>query len=964
MPVLDILKSSFTAGEMSPLALARSDVERYANAAKFLENFLVLTQGGITRRPGLRYVANAKLNQRLARLLPFEPSVTDAYILETGDSYLRFFRDGARIESSGTPIEVTTPYAEADLRQIRTAQANDVMILVHPSHPPAQLSRLSDTSWTYKAIQFDPPPLFEAGESPNATLTPSALTGTITLTASAAVFLPADVDRVIQAGDARAAITAYIGTNQVTAEVLSAFSSLAAIAAGDWTIQGSPVADLDPNKKQPRGAIVTLRLQLTQNSNANLVTNGDFASGLTGWTNLSGPVLTTGTHTGVLNTAILEDSTKNFYDVGVQPGHSVRNTTDGSRGGVLRIQGSIALELEDIGAGAVLAGGTDNDFDTGDAYTVQGTGGAEVRNGRGYLTGGLIGIGWIEQGVVTIVGSSYRLVFDVSENPVSAQVGSASGLADVKEELAYPQGLTHEVIFTATTTTSYLQFRNNQPSAGAVDNVAGRLQGVDGFRSTDVGKYVRINDGLILLTQVTSASLVKGQIVRELSTGETALAGAWQLLDAAWSATLGYPSVVAFFEGRLYFAGSARFPQTLWGSAIDDFFTFAPGVHDDEAVEFTITDSAGNITLNQIRWLMPAENLLAGTTHGEYRLTGPTEGAFTPSSPPLVRLQSTFGSDAVQPLRVGQALLFAQRQGSKLRQMAFDAESASTFLARDLSILSGHLLEDFRIVEMAYQAEPLSLVWAVRSDGVALALTYDLLEEVVAWHHHTTDGEIESIAVIPHPTANAHQVWMSVKRTIQGVERHFIEYLDDQSVMSYMDVDGNTVSWKGLTVDAGLVYSGVATDTITGLTYLNGKQVQMVGDGVVFPPQQVSSGQVTLPQEVSLCFVGLAYTPEAELLPPEVATQRGSIQRRRKAYREILAQVYQTAGLTINNEVVPFRNTGMALGLGIPPFTGDVVVDALLSDGGRRPTIRVTQPNPLPVTILSLLGVLEVEGDQ
>lgn len=962
--IVDLLFNNVSAGEVSPLSVARTDLPRVLHGAKLLENFLVLTQGGITRRPGLRYVAGAKFNQRLARLLPFEPSVTDAYILETGDSYLRFYKAGARIESSGVPIEVVTPYTEADLRQIRTAQANDVMILVHPSHPPAQLSRLSDTSWTYKAIQFDPPPLFEAGESPSATLTPSALTGTITLTASAAVFLPADVDRVIQAGDARAAITAYIGTNQVTAEVLSAFSSLSAIAAGDWTIQGSPVADLDPNKKQPRGAIVTLRLQLTQNSNATLVTNGDFASALTGWTNLSGPVLTTGTHTGAMNTAILEDSTKNFYNVGVQPGHSVRNTTDGSRGAVLRIRGTIQLELEDIGGGAVLAGGTDNDFDTGDAYTVQGTGGAEGRNGRAYLTGGLIGIGWIEQGVATVVGSSYRLVFDVSENPVSAQVGSTSGLADVKEELSYVQGLTHEVVFTATSTTSYLQFRNNQPSAGAVDNVACRLQGIDGFRSTDVGKYLRINDGLVKLTAFVSASQMKGQILRELSTGDTALAGAWQLLDTSWSATLGYPSVVAFFEGRLYFAGSARFPQTLWGSAIDDFFNFAPGVNDDEAVEFTITDSAGNITLNQIRWLMPAENLLAGTTHGEYRLTGPTEGAFTPSSPPLVRLQSTFGSDAVQPLRVGQALLFAQRQGSKLRQMAFDAESASTFLARDLSILSGHLLEDFRIVEMAYQAEPLSLVWAVRSDGVALALTYDLLEEVVAWHHHTTDGAIESIAVIPHPTANAHQTWMSVKRTIQGVERHFIEYVDDQSVMSYLDVDGNTVSWKGLTVDAGLVYDGVPTATITGLTYLNGKMVHIVGDGVVFPVQQVAGGQVTLPQAVSVAFVGLAYTPDAELLPPEVATQRGSIQGRQKAYKEITVQLYQTVGLTLQGEPLPFRNTGMALGLGIPPYTGDILLDGLLSSGDRKPTIRAVQPNPLPVTILSLLGALEVALDQ
>lgn len=960
MAMIDIWKNSFTSGILSPISQARSDLPRYANGAKRIENALVLVQGGVTRRPGLRYVTAAKEANKLTRLMPFEPSTTDAYILEVGEEYLRFFRDGDAIESGGSPVEVVTPYQAAELRQLRTAQANDVMILVHPSHPPAQLSRLSDTSWTYKAITFDPPPLFEAGEVPSATLTPSALTGTITLTANASVFLPADVDRVIQAGDARVAITDYTSGTVVTGDVLSAFTTLTPVAAGSWLLQGSPVANLDPNKASPRGAIVTLRLQLRQPAGSNLVTNGTFATDLTGWTNLSGPTLTTGTHNGANNEDILTDGTKNFWDVGVQPGHRVHNTTDGCRGEVLRIRGATNLELVDIGSGTVLVGGTDNDFDTSDAYAVLGTGGAEVRNGRAYLTGGVIGIGWIEQGITTVSGQAYRVVFDVSEGSISAQVGSASGLGDLKEELAYVQGLNHDMVFTATGTTTYLQFRNNQPQAGAVDNVTGRIYTISGWRSTDVGKYVRVHDGLVKLTTYVSAAEMKGQILRELSSDEEAPAGAWSLIEPSWSSTLGYPAVVAFFEGRLYFAGSARFPQTLWGSAIDDFFNFAPGAVDSDAVEFTITDSAGNITLNQIRWLMPAENLLAGTTHGEYRMTGPVEGAFTPSSPPLVRLQSTFGSDAVQPLRVGQALLFAQRQGSKLRQMAFDAETASTFLARDLSILSGHLLEDYRIVELAYQPEPLSVVWAVRSDGTALALTYDLLEEVVGWHQHTTDGAIESIAVIPHPTANAYQVWMSVVRTLQGVTVRTIEYLDEQSIMRY-----GSHQWKGLTVDCGVVYDGSATNTISGLGHLEHETVAIVGDGVVYPQQTVFNGQVTLPTGVTVrtAFVGLPFTPTVELLPPDIPTQRGSLQRRRKTYREIMVQLYQTIGLSVNSETVPFRTTQMAIGVGIEPFSGEVVVDGLLGTGERKPTIILTQPQPLPWVVLGVLAVLEVDLD-
>src|SRR5919108_4699727 len=104
MALVDVLKGAFVSGELSPRMLARQDVDRYKNGAIQLENWMVLPQGGVMRRPGLRYVATVKYPTRLTLVKAFEPSTTDAYILEVGHQYIRFYKNGARLESSGTPV--------------------------------------------------------------------------------------------------------------------------------------------------------------------------------------------------------------------------------------------------------------------------------------------------------------------------------------------------------------------------------------------------------------------------------------------------------------------------------------------------------------------------------------------------------------------------------------------------------------------------------------------------------------------------------------------------------------------------------------------------------------------------------------------------------------------------------------------------------------------------------------------
>ena len=116
------VQNNFTAGELSPFLLGRFDIAKYGNAAKTLENILIHQAGGGQRRPGKKYVAGVKTNSLKARIITFEFSTTQTYILEFGNEYIRFYRNQGQIEDSGSPVEISTPYLTADLFQLQFAQ--------------------------------------------------------------------------------------------------------------------------------------------------------------------------------------------------------------------------------------------------------------------------------------------------------------------------------------------------------------------------------------------------------------------------------------------------------------------------------------------------------------------------------------------------------------------------------------------------------------------------------------------------------------------------------------------------------------------------------------------------------------------------------------------------------------------------------------------------------------------------
>jgi hypothetical protein len=146
--------NNFTSGELSPRMRARVDLDQYAAGASRIENFLVLPQGGITRRSGSTFVQAAKTPATRVRLVSMVVSTLVAYVLEWGDLYVRFYRNRGAVVAAGVPLELVTPYHAGDLAQLSFAQSADVLFIAHPAYAPRKLSRTAADAFTFQLVPF------------------------------------------------------------------------------------------------------------------------------------------------------------------------------------------------------------------------------------------------------------------------------------------------------------------------------------------------------------------------------------------------------------------------------------------------------------------------------------------------------------------------------------------------------------------------------------------------------------------------------------------------------------------------------------------------------------------------------------------------------------------------------------------------------------------------------------------
>jgi len=522
-------------------------------------------------------------------------------------------------------------------------------------------------------------------------------------------------------------------------------------------------------------------------------------------------------------------------------------------------------------------------------------------------------------------------------------------------------------ILTIATFTSATQVSGTTTTTFASSSYASGAYGItgDAFRTVDVGKYVRLNGGLAQITAVASTTSATATILTELSSVVAVPPLAWSLEDAMWSAAFGYPSTGTLFQQRLWVANTTKYPQNVWGSVTGEYLNFQKGTKDTDACVFQIASD----TINPISYLASQTALVIHTFGGEFIMTGGTDTAITPTNV-KIEPQTFYGSKGVRPLTVGKESVFVQRAGRKVRAMSYQIQ-IDGYVAPDIAALSEHITAS-GIIAMAFQQEPESIIWFVLNDGTLVSCTLDREQNVTGWAKHYTQGAFESVTVIPN--GDTDQVWVIVRRTINGVVVRYVEWFDTtfqpmlpgaSNQLAYPPVAAPVV--YGTTVDAGIVIdSAPGTPTLTGLSHLEGMKVDVVSDGSVMGQFTVSGGQVTLPRAAHRSLVGLHFDSLATMLTPEVGTGSGTAQGNSMRIGEITLRFLNTVGGEVIDgdgvrvQELPWRHFGsQVLDQPPQPFTGEIRLEKLGWERGRA-EITIAQVNPLPMHLLAVIRKITV----
>ncbi len=299
--------------------------------------------------------------------------------------------------------------------------------------------------------------------------------------------------------------------------------------------------------------------------------------------------------------------------------------------------------------------------------------------------------------------------------------------------------------------------------------------------------------GWFSITNYTSPTVVTAVVQTKL--GSTNATEFWS--EGAFSDERGYPRSCEFYENRLFFAATDYQVNTIWASKTDDYESFKTGTYDDSSMRLSINSD------NIIEWMLGRSQLFIGTLGDEWILSGGDSSTpLTPTSI-LARKQTAFGSkDGIDALIASDSILYLQRQGRKLREFEYSLESDS-YKSTDTTMLAEHITKG-GVVQIAEQQQPEPIIWCIRGDGQLIGLTYSKIQNIFGWHRHITDGEFESVAVIP--SDGEDRVYVVVNRDNGRYIEWFrpVDWGDDDDawfVDSGLDWDGgDTVDFTGVSI--------------------------------------------------------------------------------------------------------------------------------------------------------------------
>lgn len=415
------------------------------------------------------------------------------------------------------------------------------------------------------------------------------------------------------------------------------------------------------------------------------------------------------------------------------------------------------------------------------------------------------------------------------------------------------------------------------------------------------------------------------------------------------------PSCVAFHEERLAFARSVERPAYWWLSTIGDYLNF------DERLPAT-EDSAieGELTSRQreeVRSLLSHDKaLLAFTDAAVWTLYG--EGAPLTYTSLVQRRKVAVGANWAEPVAVGDDVLYARTKGRGL-QLLTPSEEGANRKGVDASARARHLFAGTTVVELAYQEDPWSVVWAVLSNGLLLSFTFSRETSVAGWAWHDTgvkaDGSRDSVvSVCCVPEGDEDAVYLVVSRLVEATPGTFLPQLAVERMKGFELDDTADVTGLVCMDAARQPYSAVGT-TVTADAMLGVGTLACLADGNVVTPVPVdplAPGEWTLPEEAGAVWMGHPFTPQLETL--DVPASR----RKAKAVEMVMVDVTASRGLWLGEDSSrpdTFTEWQQRTGVvGALPLATQRVEHSIRNSWNKGGRVCLEQRAPLPLTVYAI----------
>lgn len=493
----------------------------------------------------------------------------------------------------------------------------------------------------------------------------------------------------------------------------------------------------------------------------------------------------------------------------------------------------------------------------------------------------------------------------------------------------------------------------------------------DVFASGDVGRLVRIKDsggqwGHCEIREVMSATKVRVNILSALpasgSPAEGFRLGAW-----GQSTATGYPGVVNLFEQRLAWANHSGGPHSFYASrSALDFEDMAPTdadglIGDSDSLTYSLYDNQ----VNAIQWMRTMRSLLIGTTDNVWPMQATT--FLDPIVPGNIqsRVSESAGAARIVPVGVNNRIVYAARSKRKLSAASYDFRSDS-YHGEYVDYLADQAFSASSIRWLDYAEFPHSIIWVGREDGLLYGITYMPNQQIEAFHGHAIGGPsgvagvVEWGSTLPSQDESYSQLWILVKRTIDGQVKRYVEFMEE-------DYDANDTTTTGFFVDAGATWTGSASSTATGFSHLANETVDVVANGVYQGEKTVTAGgDITgLPDTSTTVVAGFGYTSEMETLRRVAVAQTDSTENRRAKASSVAPRFTRTVAgeaSQVGSSWVRIPHEDPTFDAA-PPQLDDVAVRTELSgDWTREVRVAIRQTRPYPMALVSLSTEIEVAG--